>query len=233
MLRQPEQLMIRDVPEEERPRERMSKEGPTALSNAELIAILLRTGTSSESVIQLAHQVLAQAKGLKGLADFTLNELIQMRGIGPAKAIQLLAGIEIGRRVSRALPAERALIRSPEDVADYVMDEMRYLTQEHFLCLFLNTKNRVIDKQCIFVGSLNSSVVHPREVFREAIRRSSAGVICIHNHPSGDPAPSAEDIQVTERLYKVGRIIGIELLDHIIIGDTRFYSMKEKGIIPV
>ena len=113
------------------------------------------------------------------------------------------------------------------------MDEMRHLSQEHFLCLFLNTKNRVIDKKCIFVGSLNSSVVHPREVFREAIRRSSAGVICVHNHPSGDPTPSREDIHVTERLVEAGQIVGIELLDHIIIGDHRYYSMKEKGIIPV
>ncbi|MDA8354117.1 MAG: DNA repair protein RadC [Firmicutes bacterium] len=225
--------MIRDVPEEERPRERMAREGPTTLSNAELIAILLRTGTSAESVVQLAGRALAQAGGLKGLAGSTMNELVKIRGIGPAKAVQLLAGVELGRRVSRALPAERAVIRSPGDAADYVMDEMRYLTQEHFLCLFLNTKNRVLDKQCIFVGSLNSSVVHPREVFREAIRRSSAGLICVHNHPSGDPTPSREDIQVTERLFEAGRIVGIELLDHIIIGDNRFYSLKEKGIIPL
>ncbi|WP_108023750.1 RadC family protein [Melghirimyces profundicolus] len=225
--------MLRDVPEEERPRERMCKEGPSSLSNAELVAILLRTGTSSESVLQLAGRVLAQTESLKGLAESTLNELIQIKGIGPAKAVQLLAGIELGRRVSRALPAERAVIRSPGDAAGYVMDEMRFQSQEHFLCLFLNTKNRVIDKKCIFVGSLNSSVVHPREVFREAIRRSSAGVVCVHNHPSGDPTPSREDVHVTERLYEAGRIVGIELLDHIIIGDNRFYSMKEKGILPV
>ncbi|MFD1426439.1 RadC family protein [Kroppenstedtia sanguinis] len=224
--------MIRDVPVEDRPRERLSREGPASLSNVELVAILLRTGFSSESVIQLANRVLSQSEGLKGLADSTLNELVQIKGIGPAKAIQVLAGIELGRRVYRALPAERTQIRSPGDAADYVMDEMRHLSQEHFLCLFLNTKNRVIDKKCIFVGSLNSSVVHPREVFREAIRRSSAGVICVHNHPSGDPTPSREDIHVTERLVEVGQIVGIELLDHIIIGDHRYYSMKEKGIIP-
>ncbi|EGK14770.1 DNA repair protein RadC [Desmospora sp. 8437] len=232
-MRSPEQLMIRDVPAEDRPRERLSREGPASLSNAELVAILLRTGTASESVLQLANRVLSRTEGLKGLAGSTLNELVQIKGIGPAKGIQLLAGIELGRRVFRALPAERTQIRSPGDAADYVMDEMRHLSQEHFLCLFLNTKNRVIDKKCIFVGSLNSSVVHPREVFREAIRRSSAGVICVHNHPSGDPTPSREDIHVTERLVEAGQIVGIELLDHIIIGDHRYYSMKEKGIIPV
>ncbi|OYD08591.1 RadC family protein [Paludifilum halophilum] len=224
--------MIRDVPKEERPRERMTQRGASHLSNGELIAILLRTGTSSESVVTLANRVLSQTGGLKGLADMNLSEMVQIRGIGPAKAIQVLAGIELGRRISRAIPDERAAIRSPRDAADYVMDELRYLSQEHFICLFLNTKNRVIDKRCIFVGSLNASVVHPREVFREAIRRSSAGVVCVHNHPSGDPTPSREDIHVTQRLFEAGQIVGVDLLDHIIIGDQRFYSMKEKGILP-
>ena len=180
-------VMIRDVPEEERPRERMIRLGAGMLSNAELIAILLRTGTSSESVVELGTRVLSQAGGLRGLVGMTFNELIQFRGIGPAKAVQLLAGIELGRRISQMVPEERTAIRSPADAARLVMEEMRHLTQEHFVCLFLNTKNRVIDKECIFIGSLNTSVVHPREVFREAIRRSAAGVICIHNHPSGDP----------------------------------------------
>lgn len=228
-----ERLMVRDVPEEERPRERMIRLGADALSNAELIAILLRTGTTSESVMELAGRVLSKAGGLRGLVEFTLNELIQFRGIGPAKGIQLLAGIELGRRISQMVPEERTAIRSPGDAAQFVMEEMRYLTQEHFVCLFLNTKNRVIDKECIFIGSLNTSVVHPREVFREAIRRSAAGVICIHNHPSGDPSPSREDLDVTARLVEAGRIIGVELLDHIIIGDGSYVSLKEKGVIPI
>lgn len=226
-------VMIRDVPEEERPRERMIRFGAGMLSNAELIAILLRTGTSSESVVELGTRVLSQAGGLRGLVGMTFNELIQFRGIGPAKAVQLLAGIELGRRISQMVPEERTAIRSPADAARLVMEEMRHLTQEHFVCLFLNTKNRVIDKECIFIGSLNTSVVHPREVFREAIRRSAAGVICIHNHPSGDPSPSQEDLNVTARLVEAGRIIGIELVDHLIIGDGCYISLKEKGAIPI
>lgn len=226
-------VMIRDVPEEERPRERMIRLGADVLSNAELIAILLRTGTSSESVVELGTRVLSQTGGLRGLVGITFNELTQFRGIGPAKAVQLLAGIELGRRISQMVPEERIAIRSPGDAARFVMEEMRHLTQEHFVCLFLNTKNRVIDKECIFIGSLNTSVVHPREVFREAIRRSAAGVICIHNHPSGDPSPSREDLDVTARLVEAGRIVGIELVDHLIIGDGCYISLKEKGVIPI
>jgi DNA repair protein RadC len=207
--------------------------GPESLANAELVAILLRTGTAAESAIHLANRVLSKTDGLKGLVQADLFELTQIRGVGPAKAVQLLAGIELGRRVFRAIPGEKVAIRSPRDAAESCMDEMRYLSQEHFVCLFLNTKNVVIDKKCIYVGTLNASVVHPREVFREAIRKSSAGVICVHNHPSGDPTPSREDIHVTERLFEAGRLLGIELLDHIIIGDNRFYSMKEKGMLPV
>ncbi|GGE18556.1 UPF0758 protein YsxA [Marinithermofilum abyssi] len=224
-----DQLMIRDVPEEERPRERLTQLGAEHLSNAELIAILLRTGTASESVMGLASRLLSQTGGLKGLTHAGLEDLVKIRGVGPAKAVQVLAGMELGRRIARAIPEERKAIRSPLDAAEWVMEEMRYLTQEHFVCLFLNTKNRVIDKQCIYVGGLNSSVVHPREIFREAIRRSSAGIICVHNHPSGDPTPSREDIRVTQRLYEAGRIVGVELLDHIIVGDDCFVSLKEKG----
>lgn len=158
---------------------------------------------------------------------------MEIRGIGKAKAVQILAGIELGRRISRAIPEERMTIRFPRDAAEMVMDEMRYLNQEHFVCLFLDTKNRVIDKECIFIGSLNTSVVHPREVFREALRRSSAGMICVHNHPSGDPHPSREDIDVTYRLYEAGEIVGVELVDHIIVGDGCYFSLKEKGLFPV
>ena len=227
-----EQLMIRDVPEEER-RGTADQAGAEHCSNAELIAILLRTGTSSESVMTLAHRVLSKAGGIRGLTDTTLEELMEIRGIGKAKAVQILAGIELGRRISRAIPEERMTIRFPRDAAEMVMDEMRYLNQEHFVCLFLDTKNRVIDKECIFIGSLNTSVVHPREVFREALRRSSAGMICVHNHPSGDPHPSREDIDVTYRLYEAGEIVGVELVDHIIVGDGCYFSLKEKGLFPV
>ncbi|SDW26040.1 DNA replication and repair protein RadC [Marininema mesophilum] len=227
-----EPMMIRDLPKEERPRERLTQLGASSLSNAELVAILLRTGTKAESAVSLAQRILAECSGLRGLASADYRDLVRVHGVGVAKALQIIAGIELGRRIFRIIPEERVGVCSPQDAADYVMDELSCLSQEHFVCLFLNTKNRVIDKQCLFVGTLNSSVVHPREVFREAIRRSCAAIICLHNHPSGDPTPSKEDILVTERLYEVGRIVGIELLDHIIIGDQCFVSLKEKGFFP-
>lgn len=224
-------LMLRDVPEEERPRERMIRQGREHLSNVELIALLLRTGSAGESVIALAQRLLAQTGGLKGIAQLSFHELTKIHGIGPAKAVQILAGIELGQRLMKELPEERDVIRSPADAVQLVMEEMRFLQQEHFICMFLNTKNRVIERKCIFIGSLNSSIVHPREIFREAIRCSAAGVICFHNHPSGDPTPSQEDLAITERLVMAGETIGIELIDHIIIGDQLYYSMREKGMI--
>lgn len=222
---------LSSVPVVELPRERMMNQGLEALSNAELIAILLRTGSSGESVMNLANRVLGQVGGIREFLDTSLEELVKVRGIGTAKAVQLLAGIELGRRVAKTTPQERWAIRSPEDVSKLMMEEMRHLTQEHFVCLFLNTKNQVIAQHTIFIGSLNSSIVHPREVFKEAIRRSSASIICLHNHPSGDPTPSKEDIEVTKRLISAGQIVGIDVLDHVIIGDGRFCSLREKGLI--
>jgi len=221
--------MIRDVPASERPRERMIQYGAESLSNAELLAILLRTGTAEESVMSLACRILNQVGELRGLKAITYDELIKIRGIGPAKALQIAAGLELGKRIATSVLPNRPTIRSPQDVANLMMEDLRYHTQEHFVCLYLNTKNQVIGKETIFIGSLNSSIVHPREVFKEAIRRSSASLICLHNHPSGDPTPSREDIEVTRRLLEAGKIIGIDLLDHLIIGDGRFYSLKEKG----
>lgn len=224
-------MRMKDVPKEDRPRERMLKAGAAHLSNQELIAILLGSGTKSEPVTSLAARVLMHFEGLKLLKDATIEELTAIKGIGTAKGVQLLAAIELGKRMHRHQPAERYVIRSPEDGANYVMEEMCTLKQEHFVALFLNTKHQVIHRQTIFIGSLNASIVHPREVFREAIKRSSAAIIVIHNHPSGDPSPSQEDIHVTRRLYEAGKMIGIELLDHLIIGDRKFVSLKEKGYL--
>ncbi|WP_449620068.1 RadC family protein [Robertmurraya sp. Marseille-Q9965] len=223
--------MIRDFPENERPRERFEQSGPESLSNHELIAILLRTGTKDESVLQLSNRLLTSFDGLRLLKDSTLAEITAIKGIGKAKAIQVLAAVEIGRRISNLAYDDRYVIRSPEDGANYVMNDMRFLSQEHFVCLYLNTKNQVLHKQTIFIGSLNASIVHPREVFKEALRRSAASVICLHNHPSGDPQPSREDIEVTKRLVESGKIIGIEVLDHLIIGENKFVSLKEKGYL--
>ena len=229
MLKTP--LMIRDYPEEERPRERLVKEGAETLSNQELLAIILRTGTKQESVLQLSSRIIQYFEGLRLLKDASIEELTSLNGVGPAKAVQLIAAMELGRRVSRLQLEERYTIRSPEDGANYVMEDMRFLSQEHFVCLYLNTKNQVLHRQTVFVGSLNASIVHPREVFREAFRRSAASLICFHNHPSGDPTPSREDIEVTKRLAECGKMLGIDMLDHIIIGDQKFISLKEKGYV--
>ncbi|MGE7666177.1 RadC family protein [Ureibacillus composti] len=223
------ELMIRDVHVEDRPRERLIRQGAQSLSNQELIAILLRTGTKQESVLTLANRVLNYFEKLHELKHATLEEIISIKGIGEAKAVQLLAAIELGRRLSQKQVDSRYTIRSPKDAADYLIPEMSSLRQEHFVALFLNVKNQILHKQTIFIGSLNSSIVHPREIFREAVKRSAASIICAHNHPSGVPTPSPEDIEVTKRLLEAGFIIGIELIDHVIIGDHQFISLKEKG----
>ncbi|MFK3939009.1 DNA repair protein RadC [Alkalihalobacillus sp. NPDC078783] len=222
-------LLIRDVPVTERPRERLLQVGASVLTNQEIIAILLRTGSKKDSVIDLAGKVLSNFDGLDLLKEATIEELCSIDGIGLAKAVELSAAMELGRRIHTLQTKDRYVIRSPEDVSSLVMEDMRFLKQEHFVCLYLNTKNQVIFRHTVFIGSLNASIVHPREVFKEALRRSSASIICLHNHPSGDPSPSREDIDVTKRLYEAGRVLGIELLDHIIIGDRTFISLKEQG----
>ncbi|MUK86972.1 DNA repair protein RadC [Ornithinibacillus sp. L9] len=224
-------IMIKDVPKEDRPRERLLKLGASHLSNQEILAILLGSGTKEESVMALANRVLMHFEGLKLLKDATIEELTAIKGIGSAKGVLILSAIEIGKRMNEYKPLERYVIRSPEDGADYIMEELRSLKQEHFVVLFLNTKNQIIHRQTIFIGSLNASIVHPREVFREAVKRSAASIIVAHNHPSGDPTPSQEDIHVTRRLVESGKMIGIELLDHLVIGDRKFVSLKEKGYL--
>ncbi|MEI4769414.1 DNA repair protein RadC [Psychrobacillus sp. FJAT-51614] len=222
-------LMIRDVHIADRPRERLIRQGAQSLSNQELIAILLRTGTKQESVLHLANRVLNFIEQIQELKNATLEEIMSVKGIGQAKAVQLLAAVELGRRLSQQKTDEKFTIRSPKDAAAYLMTDMTSLTQEHFVVLFLNVKNQILHKQTIFIGSLNASIVHPREIFREAVKRSAASIICAHNHPSGNPSPSSEDIDVTKRLLEAGQIMGIELLDHVIIGDHQFISLKEKG----
>jgi DNA repair protein RadC len=222
---------IRDYPEEERPRERLVNEGPDKLSNQELFAILLRTGTKKESVLELSQKLLKHFEGIRMLKGASVEEITMISGIGKAKAVQILAALELGKRMNRLTYDDRYVIRSPQDGANYVMEEMRFLSQEHFVCLYLNTKNQVLHKQTVFIGSLNASIVHPREVFKEAFKRSAASLICFHNHPSGDPSPSREDIEVTKRLTECGKILGIELLDHLIIGEKKFVSLKEKGYV--
>ncbi|HEY4389935.1 MAG TPA: DNA repair protein RadC [Paenibacillus sp.] len=223
--------MLRDLPSEERPRERMMEFGAGALSQAELLAILLRTGTKNESAVHMAQRILSNIGGIRGLVDLSLDELTEMKGIGMAKAVQIKAGIELGQRLAKSRLPEAVSIRSPHDAANILMEQLRYLSKEHFVCLFLNTKNHIIAQETLSIGSLNASIVHPREVFRAAIKCSSASIVCAHNHPSGDPTPSPEDIQMTRRLCEAGEIVGIDVLDHVVIGDGQFVSLKEQGLM--
>lgn len=222
---------LKDLPEDLLPRERLFQHGPEALSNREILAILLRTGIKGENVLDLAERILTEAGGLAGLARMSVHEMTQIRGLGIAKASELKAALEIGKRSVSSSPMVRPVINSPQDVAHLVMEEMRYLDREHFRVVSLSTKNHVLGISSISIGSLNSSLVHPRECFKEAIRRNSNAIILIHNHPSGDPTPSREDIEVTRRLRDGGEILGIEVLDHVIIGDNRYISLKERGIL--
>lgn len=178
-------MMIRDVHIADRPRERLIRQGASSLSNQELIAILLRTGTREESVLVLANRILSSFDKIQDLKDATIEEFMKVKGVGEAKAVQLLAAAEIGKRLYQKHSEGRYTIRSPEDAAAYLMTDMTSLNQEHFVVLFLNVKNEVLHKQTIFIGSLNSSIVHPRDIFREAVKRSAASIICAHNHPSG------------------------------------------------
>ncbi|MGN5454909.1 MAG: DNA repair protein RadC [Candidatus Kurthia intestinigallinarum] len=223
--------MIRDAHAIDRPRERLRQNGAQQLTNQELLAIIFRVGIKNLSVTQLAANVLTHFEHLHDIKEATIEELIEINGIGEVKAIELLAAIELGRRVSAKQVQDRWTIRTPDDAATLLMSDMTNLKQEHFVVLYLNVKNQVIHKQTIFMGSLNASIVHPREIFREAVKRSAASIICAHNHPSGNPTPSSEDIDVTKRIQHAGEVLGIELLDHVIIGDHQFISLKEKGFM--
>ncbi|MGF7186160.1 DNA repair protein RadC [Desulfitispora alkaliphila] len=228
--------LIKELPLADRPRERLVKYGAETLTNSELLAILLRTGTKDQSVLSLAYKVLhtsdvSDVSGLRGLVTKSIQDLSEIKGIGVAKATQLKAAIELGRRISATVPEKRPAIKSPADVAMLLMEEMRYLEKEHFKTLLLNTKNEVLVVDTVSIGSLNASIVHPREVFQNPIKRSAKSIILVHNHPSGDPEPSSEDIAVSKRLIEAGRLLGIDVLDHIVIGDNKFISLKERGLI--
>ncbi|HHU30964.1 MAG TPA: DNA repair protein RadC [Firmicutes bacterium] len=209
----------------------MIKEGAAALSDADLLGVLLRTGTAEETAVQLGERILLAAGSLAELPRFGLDEFLAIKGMGPAKAVTLLAAIELANRLSSRSRYESLTISSPADAAGLVIEEMRHYLREHFRVLLLDTKNKVLGMEEISIGSLNTSLVHPREVFRPAIRKACASVILIHNHPSGDPTPSSEDIAVTRRLYEAGRLLGIEVLDHVVIGDGKFVSFREKGLL--
>ena len=219
---------VREMPSEERPRERLAAYGARHLSNTELIAILLRTGSAGENVISQSSRLLSRFDGLRGLGKASFSELCAERGLSEAKACQILSALELGRRFVSLAPEERAAINCPEDVVNLVSAEMASLEQEHLRVLLLNTRNEVTGVEEIYIGNVNSSVVRPAEVFRPGIRANATSVLAVHNHPSGDPTPSGADVSITRDLAEAGKLLGIELLDHVVIGSgQRYVSMKE------
>jgi len=224
-------ITIKDMPLEERPREKLIALGAGALSTAELLAILLRVGSRTESAVQLATRIITRSGGLRNLPHLSLEDLQENKGIGPDKAVTIKAALELGSRLATAPREEAGSITTPRQAADLFMEELRYKKKEYFKILLLNTKNHVISREEISVGSLSASIVHPREIFSLPLRKSAASVILFHNHPSGDPAPSQQDLEVTRRLVDAGNILGIAVRDHIIIGDGCFFSFREKGLL--
>ena len=222
--------MIRDMPQNLRPRERLVQAGESALSTSELLAIILRTGTDGENVLSLATRLLSRFGGLPGLARASFGELEEQRGLGPAKTAQLKAALELGRRMLLATPEDRPVVHSPTDVAQLLIAQMGHLDQEHFRVVFLDTRNRVLGSETVYIGSLNTSYIRVAEAFRGAVRRNCAAVIVAHNHPSGDPTPSPEDVAVTRQLVDAGRLLDIEVLDHLVVGLQRFVSLRERGL---
>ena len=221
-------IAIKELPAAERPREKLMRYGSGFLSNGELISILIGTGTKELSALALANRVLAMEEGLPFLADCTCEELCRIDGIGAAKSCQILAAIELGKRLSGSVKKDRFVIGSPKDIADLCMEELRYRKKEYFRVFYLNTKNEVTATEDASIGNLNSSLVHPREVFRNAVKKGAAAIIVVHNHPSGNPLPSQNDLDITKRLVEAGELIGIPVLDHLIIGDGSYISLKEK-----
>src|SRR5919202_1608419 len=223
-------VRIKELPASEQPRERLRDYGPSALSDAELLAILLRTGLQGLNVVQLAQQLLREHGGWAGLQRLSFDELTRIHGLGEAKAAQVKAALEIGRRLLLVQPEQRVQITSPGDVANLLMLEMSHLEQEHLKVISLNTKNQVLRHFTVYIGSINSSAVRVGEVFKEALKQNAAAIIVAHNHPSGDPTPSAEDVAVTREIVEAGKLLGVDVLDHLVIGQGRWVSLRERGL---
>lgn len=225
-------MNIRRLPKEEKPREKLLKEGKEKLSATEILAIIIGSGTGGKSALELASEVLAVDKeGIRFLAHCRPEELLNIKGIGKAKACEILAAVELGKRIATAPRDETVRIESSSDIADIFMEKMRYYKKEHFMSLMINAKGEIIEETEVSVGDLCSSTTHPREVFVDAVRRSAGSVVFVHNHPSGDPTPSDMDIVTTKRLMEAGELLGIPVLDHIVIGDGCYVSMRAKGMI--
>ena len=228
-------LPINRWPQDERPREKLIKKGPEYLSDCELLAIILRTGMGNSkekfSALDLAKKILTEYGSLKNLLDLSLSEFLKINGIGRAKAAQVMAAIELGKRAISEKNGNNVSFRCSEEVANYYIPLLKNLKKEQFRVILLDIKNKVIKEVLISVGSLTSSIVHPREVIKPVIKESAASVIFIHNHPSGDPEPSTDDIEITDRLCKSCNILGISVLDHIIVAEGGYFSFKQKQLI--
>ncbi len=223
-------MNIKTLPFDERPREKLIKQGVKTLTNSELLAIILRTGSKKESVLELSNKFFKEYN-LKSLSRLKISTLKKQLGIGDVKACQIMACFELGKRLSAFKEDKQPQIRNAKDVAELFIPEMRALEKEHFKGIYLDSRKRIIKQENIFVGSLNESVVHPREIFKIALDENAAAIILLHNHPSGDPSPSSFDIEITKELIKAGELLGIQVLDHIIIGGRKYFSLKERGLI--
>ena len=229
-----ETFTIKDLPGTERPYERFNLVGVNLLSDSELLAIILRTGSKDKNVLDLAREVLKlcdDGNDLSALINLSKNSLLKIKGIGDVKAAQLLCIGEISKRIAASRAKTRLKFDNPKTVADYYMEKMRHLEQENFVSVMLDAKSKMICDRCISIGSISSTIVSPREIFREALKFNAVSILVLHNHPSGDSRPSDQDLNVTRRLCELGNLLGIKLVDHIVIGDGEYYSFKEKGIL--
>ena len=224
-------VWVREMPDEEKPRERLEQVGAEALRDAELLAILFRTGTRTQGAVSLAETLMKRFGGVRALARASLAELQEVPGIGRVKAIEVKAALELGKRLAAFSQSARPRIRGAEDIAKLLM--VRYKDYEHevFKCVLLTTKNEVMSVRDISHGGLDGTLAAPRDVFRQAVREGASAVICCHNHPSGDPEPSRDDIALTERLVEAGELVGVRMLDHVIFGDGRYVSLKDRGLM--
>lgn len=224
---------MKNLPQEERPYEKCLEKGPESLTEAELLSVIIRTGAKGSSSLELSRKVLELGSqgGLIGLLHLTIPQLMEVHGIGTVKAVQLVCIGELSKRIWRTLISSQLVLDSPESIADYYMESMRHLEQEQTMLTMFNTKNMLIKDIILSKGTVNASLVSPREVFLEALKYHAVYIVLVHNHPSGDPAPSKEDLLLTNRLREAGDLIGIQLIDHIIIGDNRYISLKERGIL--
>lgn len=223
--------LIKDIKKEDRPRERLIKYGVSSLSNEELLSILLKTGTKKRSVRILALDILNLVDKIEDLRDITINRLLSIKGIGIVKAVEVMAAIELGRRMYVEEEKPRKKCSNPFDIYEMNKYLFKNKKQEYFYCLYLNSKNELIERKLLFMGTVNKSVVHPREVFKYAYLSSASSIVCMHNHPSGDVSPSKDDIMFTKALVEVGRVQSIPVLDHIIVGNDNYYSFSDNGLI--